>query len=205
MANSPKGPFTPRSASAVVATLVLALLVAWAQGAFDRKAGTTSESGPSTTGTPKPGAGRPGPSFKAGYAPTSAAPGDAIPGGSLRAHEDVEGGHTLDRHVGLSADDLRRRLDAEAKREVSTFTDLATADAAVAEVLYRRRTELVSWLGGRPDSTEAFRATLSSPVGRVLRRDRGEPVGGKSVVVVVAPSRRFPEGFHIVTAYVSLP
>jgi len=88
---------------------------------------------------------------------------------------------------------------------VSTFPDVATADRAVAETLYRRRAEIASWLARRPDGTEAFRATLAWPVGRVLRRDRAEPAGAKSVVVVIAPSRRFAEGFHIVTAYVSLP
>ena len=157
--------------------------------------------GPARAAGPEPRA----PASRTATRRASAAPQDAIPGGSLRAHEDVEGGHTLDRHVGLSTADLRRRLDADAKREVSTFPDLATADRAVAEVLHRRRAEIASWLARRPDGTEAFRATLSDPVGRVLRRDRSEPVGAKSVVVVIAPSRRFAEGFHIVTAYVSLP
>lgn len=217
MTNTSKGPTAPKGPWALLGTLLLALIVAWAQGAFDRKAatspggvepgarGTTTAGGTATAPTPRPAPGTPAAPARDGYAPASAAPRDAIPGGSLRAHENVQGGHTLNRHVGLSSDDLRRRLEAEAKREVSTFADLATADRAVAEVLYRRRTEVASWLARRPDGTEAFRATLSAPVGRVLRRDRAEPVGAKSVVVVIAPSRRFPEGFHIVTAYVSLP
>ncbi len=187
----------------MVGTLVILALFAWARGAFDPKASTDPANGP--PGAPRAPSRDAAPAARDGYAPASDAPKDAIPGGSLRAHEDVEGGHTLDRHVGLSSEDLRRRLDAEAKREVSTFPDLATADRAVAEVLHRRRAEVASWLAGRPDGTEAFRATLGRPVGRVLRRDRREPVGAKSVVVVIAPSRRFAEGFHIVTAYVSLP
>jgi len=202
MTYTPKGPSSHRGVWATIGTLVLLLVLAWAQGAFERKASTAPADGPSGASRPPSREGTPS---RGGYAPTSGAPADAIPGGSLRAHEDVEGGHTLDRHVGLSTADLRRRLDADAKREVSTFPDLAAADRAVAEVLYRRRAEIASWLARRPDGTEAFRATLSHPVGRVLRRDRSEPVGAKSVVVVIAPSRRFAEGFHIVTAYVSLP
>src|SRR5262249_651520 len=83
------------------------------------------------------------PAAPPGYAPKSASPGDAIPGGSLAANEDG-GGHTLSRHVGRSDADLERRARDEGKREVSTFDDPATAENAVAAVLYAHRADVAT-------------------------------------------------------------
>ena len=141
----------------------------------------------------------------AGYAPATSAPADAIPGGSLKAHEGLYGAHTLARHVGRSLDDLKARADEEGKREVSTFTDLATADRAVAEVLFREQERIRRWLAARPASNEAFEDRLAESVGDVYRRDTRKTTPGHTVVVVLRASEKFPEGFRIHTAYVSLP
>jgi filamentous hemagglutinin len=138
------------------------------------------------------------------YAPASAAPRDAIPGGGLSAHE-AAGGHTLARHVGLSPEDLADRAREEGKREVSTFPDAAAAERAVAEVLYRRREDVRRWVGGRPTQNEDFEARLSEAAGQVHRRGASRAVPGRTVRVVLAPTDRFPEGFRVLTAYVTLP
>lgn len=138
-------------------------------------------------------------------APSSGGTSGGIPGGSLRAHEGLAGGHTLARHVGQTEADLRRRADAEKKREVSTFPDEATAERAVAAVLSRRRGLVNAWLRKPPSGLEDFSATLDAPVGTVWRADKGRMQPGRTVVVVLAPSPRFPEGFRIHTAYVTLP
>lgn len=130
---------------------------------------------------------------------------DAIPGGSLSAHEGVAGGHTLARHVGKSIDELRERATRERKREVSTFPDAAAADRAVAAVLTRRHSAVADWLRRSPDGLRDFSATLDGPVGTIWRADRGLASPGRTVVVVLAPFARFPEGFRIHTAYVTLP
>ena len=141
--------------------------------------------------------------------PPGAAPAgplaEGVPGGSLRAHEGLGGAHTIERHVGLSTDDLRRRAASEAKREVSTFPDLPTADRAVADVLRLRRDAIRRWLDRGPEGLQDFEARLERDVGTVWRRDAGRVVAGRTVVVVLAPSRRFPEGFRIHTAYVTTP
>ena len=141
----------------------------------------------------------------AGYAPASASPKDAIPGGSLEAHEGLYGAHTIERHVGRSLADLKARADEEGKREVSTFPDVATADRAVAEVLYDQQDRIRRWVASRPGSNEAFEEQLRDSVGTVYRRDSGKTSPGHTVVVVLRASEKFPEGFRIHTAYVSLP
>lgn len=165
-------------------------------------AASSPESRPAPAGRAAP-AGRP--ATAGGYAPASAAPADALPGGSLSAHEGLDGGHTLDRHVGRTLDDLKRRAAAEGKREVSTFPDLASADRAVAAVLHRKATAVAAWLRDGPDGLRDVSSTLDAPVGTVWRADRGGSQPGRTVVVVLAPSRRFPAGFRIHTAYVTLP
>jgi hypothetical protein len=146
------------------------------------------------------------PAARPGTTPGGAeADAEGLPGGSLRAHEGLGGAHTIERHVGLSTEDLRRRAASEAKREVSTFPDLATADRAVAEVLRRRRDAILRWLERGPDGLQDFEARLDRDVGTVWRRDAGRAVAGRTVVVVLAPSRRFPEGFRVHTAYVTTP
>lgn len=145
-----------------------------------------------------------GPEAPAG-APGALPSTGGIPGGSLRAHEGLSGGHTLARHVGQTEADLRRRADAERKREVSTFPDEASAERAVAAVLSRRRGLVDAWLRKPPSGLQDFSATLDAPVGTVWRADRGRAQPGRTVVVVLSPSSRFPEGFRIHTAYVTLP
>jgi hypothetical protein len=167
-------------------------------------AATPAEEGPGVLPAPRPEAPRADhPPLR--YAPKSAEPADAIPGGSLLVHEGPPGGHTLERHVGKSLEDLRRRADREGKREVSTFPDLETANRAVAEALYSSRAAIVAWLAGAPSDQRPFERTLRSPVGTVYRANAGRGVPGRTVVVVLRPSSRFAEGFSIVTAYVGLP
>jgi hypothetical protein len=137
--------------------------------------------------------------------PPAIALATGVPGGSLSAHEGVEGGHPVSRHVGKSDDDLRRRLSEPGVRTASTFPDLATADVAVGEVLRRRSREVAGWLERGPRGLRDFRATLDRPVGRVLRQGDARPVTGRTAVAVLAPSGRFPEGFRVHTAYVETP
>lgn len=192
---------------ATALTLVVALAVVWAQskGWLPGTAGGGGGAGPD----PAPGsvgpAGSPrssgsSASVGAGYRPASASPADAIPGGSLTAHEGR--GHTLERHVGRTLEQLRQRLKDEDKREVSTFADLATADRAVAQVLFERQAEVRRWLEEGARGDQDFNARLASPAGEVLFAGESRTKPGRSVKVVLYGSRQFPEGFAIRTAYV---
>jgi hypothetical protein len=176
-----------------LATIAVVLAVAWAhQEGY--------------LGTPRPGEDGPtrdAPHSRGRYDPAGPAPLQALPGGSLAAHEGR--GHTLERHVGRTDEQLRERLQAEQKREVSTFPDLGTAEHAVARALFERRREVSEWLaqGALGDTAITWRGP--DVVGRVLRAGERQPQPGHTTHVVLAGSQRFPEGFAVRTAYVRLP
>jgi hypothetical protein len=181
--------------------LLLALLWAQQQGRLGPPPTSAPASGHAPSSPRGPEAQRPG---RAAYAPASPAPTDALPGGSLKAHEG-RGGHTIERHVGRTPEQLRMRLEAEDKREVSTFLDLATAERLVARALFERRRDVNEWLeaGARGDTSITWRS--ADVAGRVLRDDADRAVPGRTVHVVLYASNGFPEGFAIRTAYVRLP
>ena len=85
-----------------------------------------------------------------------------------------------------------------------TFPDEASANRFVAQALYARRSDVANWLASNPSGNEAFPYRLGVAAGSVLRRGASGVEPGRGVQVVLAPSRRFREGFRIVTAYVTL-
>lgn len=173
------------------------LLLAWLQHQGWQGGGTTERPAPKASPRTSPRA-------SSAYAPQGPEASQALPGGSLEAHEG-RGGHTLERHVGRTAAQLKARLQAEDKREVSTFPDLATAERLVARALFERRREVSDWLGAgaRGDTSVTWRA--AEVAGLVLRDGAERPVPGHTVHVVIYSSDRFPEGFAVRTAYVRLP
>ncbi len=202
-------PSTKKALSSIVAILVAIAFVAirdgWFGGGTPSGSDAGGRAGPGGDAPPRPSSpSSDRPASRGGYDPASVEPKDAIPGGGLAAHEGVDGGHTLDRHVGRSVDDLRRRLEREDKREVSTFPDEASANRFVAQALYARRSDVANWLASNPSGNEAFPYRLGVAAGSVLRRGASGVEPGRGVQVVLAPSRRFREGFRIVTAYVTL-
>lgn len=202
-------PAATKTLRTIVAILVAVAYLAFQNGWFGggKDDGTKGSSPAPRASPPSPPTAPPGdrPVSSSAYDPASAAPKDAIPGGGLRAHEGIDGGHTLDRHVGRTVEQLKRRLEQEDKREVSTFPDEGSADRFVAQALYARRADIARWLQSDPSGNEAFPSRLQTAAGSVLRRGASDVVPGRSVQVVLAPSRRFREGFRIVTAYVTLP
>lgn len=198
----------PRKILTSLAGLAVLLVLLWAQqqgylgsqGAPQESAGKPA-SGPSTSRQAPPSAPDAG---RTAYAPQGPTPAQALPGGSLQAHEG-RGGHTIERHVGRTATQLRQRLDAEDKREVSTFPDLATAERFIARALFERRRDVSEWLDGGAQGDTSITWRSADVVGQVLRSGSDRPVPGRTVHVVLYPSSRFPEGFAIRTAYVRLP
>jgi hypothetical protein len=194
-----------------LATVAMLLILVWAQGQGYLGTSDPGGSGGMGAGAAKPPAPRPPPApgeapapRASGYAPQGPAPAQALPGGSLQAHEGKPG-HTLERHVGRTPGQLAERLRREQKREVSTFPDVATAEQAIARALFERRREIGTWLAEGAQGDFAVSWKGQEPVGRVLRDGERDPRAGRTTHVVLVPSRRFPEGFAILTAYVRLP
>ena len=99
------------------------------------------------------------------------------------------GGHTLRRHVGLSDDELKVRLQRERRiAAASTYTDRATAERVVGETLERSRNRIQAWLarsGTRPNLVLDYRGDPGTPIGRSLGRgERGARWAFDAVVVL---------------------
>lgn len=71
------------------------------------------------------------------------------------SRDEARGGHTLERHVGRSDDQLVDRLSREpGVSAASTYADRATAERVVEQTLARNRERIDSWLdrvGYRPN------------------------------------------------------
>ncbi|OFV81341.1 MAG: hypothetical protein A2Y78_04210 [Acidobacteria bacterium RBG_13_68_16] len=113
------------------------------------------------------------------------------------------GGHTLHRHVGLSDDELRVRLQRERRiAAASSYTDRATAERIVGETLDRSRNRIQAWLaraGARPNLVLDYRGDPGRPIGRSIGRgERSARVAFDAVVVLAWDGR---QSYFVLTSY----
>ncbi|MEQ1730742.1 MAG: RNase A-like domain-containing protein [Vicinamibacterales bacterium] len=84
------------------------------------------------------------------------------------------GGHTLERHVGKSDEELVARLRREPDISgASTYTDALTARRIVALAIARARARIDDWesrRGSRPNLVLNYTTPDGSPIGRSLSR-----------------------------------
>jgi hypothetical protein len=103
--------------------------------------------------------------------PEAAAP--AATGYDLAADEAL-GGHTLDRHVGKSDQELADRLRRERQiSAASTYTDAETAARVVAAAVRASSAKLRAWAeqeGSHPNLVLTYRDPGPVPVGRSMSR-----------------------------------
>jgi hypothetical protein len=158
-------------------------------------------------------AGDTAPSPNGGPAMTEAPPPGDTPEPSrypvdLRAQEAREGEkgpHVLDRHSGLTDEELRDRFrSGDVKNKASTFTDDQTAQQAVQGAVDKNADKIQDWLG-RPEEGELRTepVTYPEPVGRVLSKDdylhNREPTPANTVTLVLRRDEGQP-GFVVHTA-----
>lgn len=110
-------------------------------------------------------------------------------------------GHTLQKHIGLSVNDLRRRLDEEPIPAASTFVDVTEAENAIRDVLVDRENLIQEWLNAGRSTRKAFYIKTDIPVGTVLERGALEPVSGNQTRVVLIRDELSDYGYFILTAY----
>jgi toxin YxiD len=135
-----------------------------------------------------------------GNAPTAAQ--KASQNRDLAADERL-GGHTLQRHVGRSDDDLRDRLEQQPGiSAASTYTDRATAERVVGDTLARERARVERWLnrtGSRPNLTLDYHGPASAPIGRTVRRGDSRVLPCTDAIVVLRWDAR--RGYYVLTSY----
>ena len=115
--------------------------------------------------------------------------------------DEQSGGHTLQRHVGRTDEELIERLQREPDiSAASTYTDRAAAEQTVAAALEQEHGRVESWLNrsdAHPNLALQYRA--HDPIGRSIRRGErtSEPCYEAAVVL------RWDGGhsFHVLTTY----
>ncbi len=127
-----------------------------------------------------------------------------VPGGGLLAHEGVEGGHTLAKHVGKSPEFLRHRLATEPNiTAASTFYDREVAESAISAVLHDNRGKISAWLATSKREL-ALSTRTKKPVGVVISEESTEPQSGKGIRLLIRRSPALGIGFRIHTAMVTI-
>ncbi|HEY0641841.1 MAG TPA: RNase A-like domain-containing protein [Nocardioides sp.] len=121
--------------------------------------------------------------------------------GWLSRHE-VPPGHTIERHVGKTIDELAQRLEGYSNlRRASTFDDQASAERFISSALEKRQSDLRTWLADA-DRTRRFTITedLGTRTGTSLLPDgsTGMPTG---VRIVLLADPHASSGWRILTAF----
>jgi Bacterial CdiA-CT RNAse A domain len=124
-----------------------------------------------------------------------------VPGGGLAAHEGTASyrGHTLLKHVGKTPRQLAKRFKNEPGLNFSSsFTDRATAEAAIAKTLDEHRRAIADWLTD-PQKPLTLHGAFDEIIGRSVGRDGRALRTGRLRVVLRAEETDLR--FYIRTAY----
>ena len=125
-----------------------------------------------------------------------------VPGGGLLAHEGVEGGHTLAKHVGKSPEFLRHRLATEPTiTAASTFYDREVAESSISSVLRANDRHVQRWLAGT-ESKLTITDHTRRPCGSVIPRDEVDPIESATVRIALRRSTALGIRYRIHTAMV---
>ena len=119
--------------------------------------------------------------------------------------DEQRGGHTLRKHVGRSDQELLERLEHENISASSTWTDRASAEEAVGEVL-EHNSKLERWLdrnGRKPNLVLDYHGSPAHPVGRCIARGTTQAEPAYDALVVL---KAYGENdFYVLTAYPECP
>lgn len=117
------------------------------------------------------------------------------------ARDEQHGGHTLDKHVGRTDDQLRERPDRE--RDISaasTWTDRAAAEQTVAAALRANKERIDRWEArGHARANLALHFDAVQTIGRSLRHGESDVVPCTSAVIVLKADSA--DNFYVLTAY----
>jgi hypothetical protein len=117
------------------------------------------------------------------------------------ARDETRGGHTLEKHVGRSDQELRERLDREQNiSAASTWTNRELAGETVAQALRAEHDKIARWEERgyrRPNLALHFDA--GRVIGRSMRHgDESSSPATEAVIVLKADG---PNNFYVLTSY----
>lgn len=137
-------------------------------------------------------------SHGAGDADVGSVPRFALDDATAILHSsEANGGHLIERHVGMTSDDLAARMESSGLQTVSTFATSDEAASAVSAALRENQDLLNSWVAeGAPRKLE-----LDAPFdgGSVLVQGATEAVTGSTVRVVLKGDGN--GGWYVLTGF----
>lgn len=125
-----------------------------------------------------------------------------VPGGGLIAHEGLDGGHTLAKHVGKTEEFLRHRLATEPGiTGASTFYDRQVAEESVSGLLRDQAKTVNRWLAGGRRQLILF-GTSPQPLGWLIRRGSAVATEEGGIKVILRRTSALGTGYVVHTAMV---
>ncbi len=117
------------------------------------------------------------------------------------SRDEQHGGHTLNKHVGRSDDELRQRLDRERNiSAASTWTDRKAAEETVAATLRQEQNRIEAWeRRGYPRPNLALQFDAGRVIGRSMRH--GDATSSFCTQAVIVLKADGPESFYVLTTY----
>lgn len=113
-------------------------------------------------------------------------------------------GHTLERHVGKTEEQLKERLRTDKVSAASTYYDKETATKAVKDSLKQHEKEIHTWLKESKENRLVLNTKHAFPVGKtVLKKDMRVKDGLRNTVTVLQKDKGSELGFKIITSYPS--
>lgn len=117
------------------------------------------------------------------------------------SRDEQRGGHTLEKHVGRTDEELRERLERERNiSAASTWTDRDAAEETVGQALRQEQNKIHRWEErGYPRTNLALRFDAGRVIGRSMRHgDTSSSPCTQAVIVLKADSA---DSFYVLTAY----
>lgn len=111
-------------------------------------------------------------------------------------------GHTLQRHIGRTDEQLLERLQQETDiSSASTYTDKETAERVVGMALEKNKSKIDAWLNqghNRPNLAFDYFGDGKTPIGRSIHRGKSSSVPCYGAKVVLKADG---DSFHVLTSY----
>ncbi|MGE2734736.1 RNase A-like domain-containing protein [Mycolicibacterium vaccae] len=117
--------------------------------------------------------------------------------GALLQSSEANGGHLIERHVGMTAEDLAARIDSTGLEVVSSFATPDEAAAAVSAAFHENREVIRSWIAEGAE----LKLELDAPFvgGAILEKGANETVAGSTVRVVLRGDGN--GGWYVLTGF----
>nr|CBX82219.1 hypothetical protein EAIL5_3399 [Erwinia amylovora ATCC BAA-2158] len=123
----------------------------------------------------------------------------------LKVNESVTGskpgGHTIERHIGKSKEDLLKRLELRpGLRGASTFTDVDVAERAITAAMRANASRIKMW-GHYPQRTLDFDHVVTYQVGSYIKKGSTDLVATSKFRVVLEYKPYNGKPYYILTSY----